>query len=66
MDINWGAFDGVLGIALVVIVIWAALKLVKRLVIAIIVVVLIGVTFFGMHGGDFFDRDPPAAEASDE
>jgi hypothetical protein len=66
MDINWGAFDGVLGIALVVIVIWAALKLVKRLVIAIIVVVLIGVTFFGMHWGDFFDRNPPAVEASDE
>ena len=66
MDINWGAFDGILGIALVVIVIWAALKLVKRIVIAIIVVVLIGATFFGMHWGDFFDRTPPTAEASDE
>ena len=42
-------FDGVLGVVLVIVVIWAAFKLVTRLVVATAVVVLIAVVFFGAH-----------------
>jgi hypothetical protein len=53
MDINWSALDGVLGVALVVVIIWAALNLMKRIVLALIVLVIIAVAFFGVHFGDF-------------
>jgi hypothetical protein len=52
MDINWSAFDGLLGVLLVIVVIWVALKLVKRIVIGLIAVVLLAAIFFGMHFGD--------------
>lgn len=52
MDINWSAFDGLLGIALIVVVIWVALKLVKRIIIGLIAVVLLAALFFGMHFGE--------------
>jgi hypothetical protein len=53
MNINWSAFDGLLGVLLVIIVIWVALKLVKRVIIGLVAVVLLAVVFFGMHFGDF-------------
>jgi hypothetical protein len=53
MDINWSAFDGVLGLLLIGIVIWVALKLAKRIIIGVIAIVLIGVLFFGWHIGGF-------------
>ncbi len=64
MVINWSAIDGVLGVILVVVVIWAALKLMKRLLIALLAIFAIGSVFFGMHWSDFFaDRPDPAAPA---
>lgn len=52
-EIDWSIFDGALGIVLVIVIIWAALKLVSRLIIAVIVVIAVGVIFFGMHLEDF-------------
>jgi hypothetical protein len=52
MNINWSAFDGLLGVLLVIVVIWVALKLVKRLIVGLAAVVLLAVIFFGMHFGD--------------
>lgn len=53
MDLNWSALDGILGVALVIVIIWAALKMVTRLVLGLIIVVVIAVAFFGLHLGDF-------------
>lgn len=53
MEINWSAFDGILGVVLVIILIWVGLKLMARLVIGVIAVVIIGVLFFGWHLGGF-------------
>ena len=53
MDINWSLFDGALGLILIGIVIWVALKLAKRIIIGVIAIVLIGALFFGWHIGGF-------------
>jgi hypothetical protein len=53
MEINWSLFDGVLGLLLIGIVIWVALKLAKRIMVGAIIVVIIGVVFFGWHLGGF-------------
>jgi hypothetical protein len=53
MEINWSLFDGALGLLLIGIVIWVALKLAKRIIIGIIAIVIIGVLFFGWHIGGF-------------
>ncbi|MBC7767165.1 MAG: hypothetical protein H7124_00070 [Phycisphaerales bacterium] len=53
MEINWSAFDGILGIVLIIILIWVGLKLMTRLLIGVIAVVVIGVVFFGWHLGGF-------------
>jgi hypothetical protein len=53
MDFNFSMLDGVLAVILVVVIIWAALKLVSRLVIGAIIVVVIALAFFGLHFSDF-------------
>ncbi len=53
MDINWSAFDGILGLVLLGIVVWVALKLAKRIIIGIVAVAIIGMLFFGWHLGGF-------------
>lgn len=53
MDINWSLFDGALGLVLLGVIVWVALKLAKRIIIGIIAIVLIGVLFFGWHIGGF-------------
>jgi len=53
MDFNWSPLDALLAVALVVVVIWAALKLVTRLIVGIVIVVIIAVAFFGVHLSDF-------------
>ncbi|MGD9980000.1 MAG: hypothetical protein AB7H66_11530 [Hyphomonadaceae bacterium] len=53
MDFNWSALDAVLAIALVIVIIWAAMKLVTRLILGIVIVVVIAVAFFGAHLNDF-------------
>lgn len=53
MDINWSAFDGFLGIALVIVLIWAGLRLMSRLVVAVVVVLVLAAVFFGVHFEDF-------------
>lgn len=53
MDFNWSLIDGGLAVLLAIVVIWAALKLVTRLVVGIILVVVIAVMFFGVHLSDF-------------
>ena len=52
MDINWSAFDGLLGVVLLIVVIWVALKLVKRIIIGLVAVVLLAALFFGLHFGE--------------
>jgi hypothetical protein len=51
MEINWSALDGVLGVALVILVIWVALKVVTRIVIGGILALLILAFFFARHLG---------------
>ena len=53
MDINWSVFDGALGLVLLGVIVWVALKLAKRIIIGIIAIVIIGVLFFGWHIGGF-------------
>ena len=53
MDFNWSLIDAELAVAVVIIVIWAALKLVTRLIVGVILVVVIAVVFFGVHLPDF-------------
>ena len=53
MDFNWSMLDGALAIALVVVIIWAALKLVTRLILGVIIIAVIAVAFFGLHLSDF-------------
>lgn len=53
MEFNWSMLDGVLAIALVVVVIWVALKLVTRLILGVVIVAIIAVVFFGVHLSDF-------------
>lgn len=65
MDINWSIFDGVLGLILLGVIAWVALKLAKRIIIGIVVVVLIGVIFFGWHLGGFSRATLEAPRAED-
>lgn len=51
MEINWSALDGVLGIALLILIIWIALKVVTRIVVGGIFVLLILAFFFARHLG---------------
>jgi hypothetical protein len=51
MEINWTALDGVLGVALVILIIWVALKVVTRILLGGILVVLILAFFFARHLG---------------
>jgi hypothetical protein len=51
MEINWSVLDGVLGVALLIVIIWVALKLVTRIVIGGIIVLLIVAFFFARHMG---------------
>ena len=53
MDFNFSLIDGGLAVLLVIVVIWAALKLVTRLIVGIILVVVIAVMVFGVHLSDF-------------
>ena len=53
MDFNWSLIDGGLAVLLVIVIVWAALKLVTRLIVGIILVVVIAVMFFGVHLSDF-------------
>jgi hypothetical protein len=53
MEFNWSAFDGLLGVLLLIVVIWAAFKLVTRVAIGLILAVVLAVLFFGLHLGDF-------------
>jgi hypothetical protein len=51
MDINWSAFDGILGLILLIVIVWMALKMATRLILGLIIVAVIGVVFFGWHFG---------------
>lgn len=64
MDINWSMFDGAIGLLLIGVVIWVALKLAKRIIIGILAIIIIGVAFFGWHIGGFgrAPADEPRAE----
>lgn len=53
MDFNFSLIDGGLAVLLAIVVIWAALKLVTRLIVGAILVVVIAVMFFGVHLSDF-------------
>jgi hypothetical protein len=53
MDLNLSAFDGLLAVALVIVIVWMALKLVTRLILGVIILLVIGVAFFGLHLEDF-------------
>lgn len=53
MDFNFSLIDGGLAVLLVIVVIWAALKLVTRLIVGAIFAVVIAVMFFGVHLSDF-------------
>lgn len=53
MDFNFSMLDGVLGVALVIVIIWMVLKLATRLVLGAILAVVIAVMFFGVHLSDF-------------
>jgi len=52
MDFSWSAFDGLLGVVLVIAIIWVALKLVKRIVIGLIIIALVVAAFFTLHYGE--------------
>jgi hypothetical protein len=53
MDLNLSALDGVLAVGLVIVIIWAALKMVTRLVLGLVIVVILAAIFFGTHWSDF-------------
>lgn len=53
MDFNFSLLDGGLAVLLVIVVIWAAFKLVTRLIVGAILVAVIAVMFFGVHLSDF-------------
>ncbi len=52
MDINWSMLDGALGVVLLIVVVWAALKLVTRLVLALVLIVLVAILFVALHSGE--------------
>lgn len=51
MEINWSALDGVLGLILLIVIIWVALKVVTRIVLGGIIILAILALFFGRHMG---------------
>ncbi|MEZ5959163.1 MAG: hypothetical protein R3C30_01880 [Hyphomonadaceae bacterium] len=53
MDLNWSLIDAALAVLLVIVIVWAALKLVTRLIVGIVLVAVIAVMFFGVHLSDF-------------
>jgi hypothetical protein len=53
MDFNFDMLDGMLAIALVIVVIWMALKIATRLILGAILLVVIAVVFFGVNLSDF-------------
>lgn len=53
MNIDWSMFDGALGIVLVIVIIWAALKLAGRLIRALLIVIVLALIWFGLHLNDF-------------
>lgn len=53
MDFNFDLLDGALALALIVVVIWMALKIATRLILGAILVVVIAVVFFGVNLSDF-------------
>jgi hypothetical protein len=54
MVFNFSMIDGVLIAALVIVVIWMALKLATRLVLGAIILVVIAVAFFGLNLPEIF------------
>jgi hypothetical protein len=53
MDFNFDMLDGMLAIALVIVVIWMALKIATRLILGAILLVVSAVVFFGVNLSDF-------------
>jgi len=49
MHFNWSALDGLLAVVVVIIILWAAFKLVTRLVIGVILLIVLAALFFGLH-----------------
>ena len=49
MHFSWSVLDGVLGVVLLIIVVWAAFKFVTRIVLALILLVILAAVFFGLH-----------------
>ena len=64
MDINLSLFDGILGLVLLAVIVWVALKLATRIILGLVLIVIIGVVFFGWHIGGFSRpaADEPQAE----
>jgi hypothetical protein len=65
MEINWSVFDGAIGLLLIGVVIWVALKLAKRIIIGILAIIIIGVLFFGWHIGGFGRAPADESRAED-
>jgi hypothetical protein len=53
MEFNLSMFDGILGLVLLAVIVWVALKLATRIILGLILIVIIGVVFFGWHIGGF-------------
>lgn len=53
MDFNFDLLDGALALALIIVVVWMALKIATRLILGAILVVVIAVVFFGVNLSDF-------------
>jgi hypothetical protein len=53
MNFDFSLIDGALALALVIVVIWMALKIATRLILGAILVVVIAVVFFGVNLSDF-------------
>jgi hypothetical protein len=63
--LDLSAYDGVLGVLLLVVIVWAGLKLAARFMMALVVIVLIGVGFFGLHLDDLSNAAGDAARAAE-
>lgn len=53
MNFDFSMLDGVLAVALVIVVIWMAMKIATRLILGVILVAVIAVVFFGVNLSDF-------------
>ena len=53
MNFDFSLIDGALALALVIVVIWMALKIATRLILGVILVAIIAVVFFGVNLSDF-------------